>query len=93
MMLDLEGMHEYVLNDRIAEITSPVDLLWGESDQFMDLEYAAAMDALLPRSRLTRIGSCGHIPHTECPDRFLDVFRQVLDLGPPQLSPETVEEE
>lgn len=93
MMLDLEGMHEYVLNDRIAEITSPVDLLWGESDRFMDLEYAAAMDALLPRSRLTRIESCGHIPQTECPDRFLEVLDHVLELGPPQLPPDPVEEE
>jgi len=93
MMLDMEGMQEYVLNERIAEITTPVDLLWGESDQFMDMEYAAAMDSMLPRSRLTHIGSCGHIPHTECPERFLEIFSYVLDLGPPRLPAELDKEE
>ena len=93
MMLDLAGMHEYVLNERIAEITTPVDLLWGESDQFMDMEYADAMDRMLPRSRLTHIDSCGHIPHTECPDRFLEVFSHVLEIGPPRLPVEPDKEE
>ena len=83
MMQDFEGMQSFVLNEKTAEITTPVDLIWGESDQLMDLRYAEAMDDMLPRSRLTPIGSCGHIPLTECPDRFLEVLRRVLELGPP----------
>lgn len=83
MMLDLGGMMAYLLDGRLGEITTPTDLLWGESDQLMKLSYAEKMAAGLPRARITRIPKCGHIPQSECPERFVRRLREVLAMDPP----------
>ena len=84
MMMDLGGMMAYLLDGKLGEISTPMDLLWGESDQLMKLSYAEKMAAALPRARITRIPKCGHIPQSECPERFVGLLRQVLALDPPE---------
>ena len=83
MMMDLAGMMAFLLDGKLGEISTPVEMLWGESDQLMKLSYAEKMAAALPRSRITKIPQCGHIPMSECPDRFVELLRQVLDSEPP----------
>ena len=83
MMLDLAGMMGYLLDGKLGEISTPVEMLWGESDQLMKLSYAEKMAAGLPRSRITRIPKCGHIPMAECPERFVALLRQLLASEPP----------
>jgi abhydrolase domain-containing protein 6 len=83
MMMDLAGMMAYLLDGRLGEIETPVDLLWGESDGLMKLSYAEKMAAGLPRARITRIPKCGHIPQSECPERFDGQLREVLSSEPP----------
>jgi pimeloyl-ACP methyl ester carboxylesterase len=83
MMMDLAGMMAYLLDGKLGEIATPVDLLWGESDGLMKLSYAEKMAAGLPRARLTLIPKCGHIPMRECPERFVGLLRETLDRDPP----------
>jgi len=83
MMMDLPGMMGYFLDGRLGELATPVDLLWGASDGLMKVSYAAKMAAALPRSRLTLVPHCGHIPMNECPERFVGLLRAVLALDPP----------
>jgi pimeloyl-ACP methyl ester carboxylesterase len=83
MMLDLGGMMAYLLDGKLGEIATPVDLLWGESDGLMKLSYAERMAAGLPRARITRIPRCGHIPMGECPERFVGLLREILAAEPP----------
>ncbi|RMF75039.1 MAG: alpha/beta fold hydrolase [Acidobacteria bacterium] len=83
MMGDLQGLEALVLDGRLGEITDPVDLLWGTSDKLMPVSYAERMLAELPRARLTTIPRCGHMPHTECPDRFVAALREILAAEPP----------
>ncbi len=86
MMMDLGGMMAYLLDGKLGEITTPMDLLWGESDRLMKLSYAEKMAAGLPRARITRIPKCGHIPQSECPERFVRLLREVLAADPPPAS-------
>lgn len=83
MMLDLVGMMAFLLDGKLGEIETPVDMLWGESDGLMKLSYAERMEKSLPRSRITLIPKCGHIPMGECPERFVGLLREILDSDPP----------
>jgi pimeloyl-ACP methyl ester carboxylesterase len=77
------SLEPYLLDGRLTQVTVPVDLLWGVSDRVMPLEYARRMETELPRARLTAIPSCGHVPHRECPDRFLRALEELLAAPPP----------
>jgi pimeloyl-ACP methyl ester carboxylesterase len=88
MMLDLAGMMGYLLDGKLSEIETPVDLLWGESDGLMKVSYAEKMAAGLPRARITLIPKCGHIPMGECPERFSALLREVLARDPPAAAAE-----
>ncbi len=75
-------MGPYLLDGRLDEITVPVDLVWGTSDQLFPMEYAQTLRRGLPRARLWRVERCGHVPHQECPGRFLSVLEEVLRTAP-----------
>ena len=85
MLQDLPGLIAHLLDGRLGEVEVPVDLLWGASDRLMPLDYARRMVAELPRARLRVLERCGHIPATECPERFLAALREVLRQPPPPL--------
>lgn len=73
---------------RLSRFTIPVDLIWGESDGLLPLDYAQRLAAALPASRLTTIPHCGHAPQQECPDQFNAVFESVLGQPAPEARPE-----
>ena len=87
MMQDVPGLMAHLLDGRLGEVETPVDLLWGESDRLMTLDYARRMEDQLPRARLTVLERCGHIPTGECPERFSEALRAVLALDPPPAAP------
>ncbi|MCG6963827.1 MAG: alpha/beta hydrolase [Acidobacteria bacterium] len=82
-----DEMDAYVLDGRLSEVEVPVDLLWGDADQLMTLDYAHKMLDGLPAARLTTIHGCGHVPQRECPQRFLKGLDQVLAEAPPSEKP------
>lgn len=73
-----DSMEVFVLDGRLGEITTPVDLVWGASDRLMPLEYARAMAADLRAARITEIPACGHVPHQECPEALLETLNRIL---------------
>jgi pimeloyl-ACP methyl ester carboxylesterase len=81
-------MGPYLLDGRLDEVTVPVDLVWGDADRLLDLEYAGRVVDGLPAARLSLVKGCGHVPHRECPDRFLEVFQRVMAQPPPVSPPE-----
>jgi len=66
------------LTKRIHRITMPTLLLWGDSDRMVPTEYGREFQRLLPNSTLTVIDKCGHSPHEERPDEFLDAVVSFL---------------
>lgn len=72
------SMHEWVLDGKLGEIQAPVHLIWGASDRLMPLDYARRLQAELPGATLTVLERCGHVPHVECPARFVAALKAVL---------------
>ena len=78
-----DDLESYLLEGRLGEIATPVDLLWGESDRYLGRDYPQRLLAGLPNARLTWIERCGHLPQAECPQAFLERLRELLALAPP----------
>ncbi len=86
-------MGPYLLDGRLDEVTVPVEMVWGDADQLMTVEYAQPLLDGLPAARLTLVENCGHVPQRECPDRFLTALNEVLALPPPVVQEEVVDPE
>jgi pimeloyl-ACP methyl ester carboxylesterase len=84
---DLPGLVAHLLVGRLGEVRTPVDLLWGASDQLMKLSYAERLQAQFPAARLTPLEHCGHIPPLECAPAFVAALRTLLAGPPPVRSP------
>ena len=78
-----EDHGEHDLTGRLGEVTVPVDLVWGELDRYLPMDYARAHLDALPAARLTVVEECGHVPLRYCPESFIPVLRRVLDSPPP----------
>ena len=79
-----DRMGEYLLDGRLDEIVVPVELVWGDADQLMTLDYAQRLLDGLPRARLHPVHGCGHVPQRECPDRTAETVREALASPPPE---------
>jgi pimeloyl-ACP methyl ester carboxylesterase len=77
-------MFQYLLQGRLQEIGTPVDLLWGECDQLMPLSYARKMLAAFPAARLTTLPTGGHVPQRECAKDFAAKLMDLLQKPEPQ---------
>jgi pimeloyl-ACP methyl ester carboxylesterase len=51
----------------------PTLIVWGGRDRIIPVEHATAAHEALPGSRLVVFEGCGHFPHAEEPDAFVDV--------------------
>lgn len=77
-------MQRFLLDEeRLRAFSVPVDLLWGESDRLVPLDYAQKMQAQLPAARLNTLARCGHIPQAECPVAFTAALDQILTQAAP----------
>ncbi|HSM51738.1 MAG TPA: alpha/beta fold hydrolase [Thermoanaerobaculia bacterium] len=84
---DLAGFESHLLDGRLGDLATPVDLLWGVSDAVVPLAYAERLLAALPAARLTPLERCGHVPQVECPERFLGALEPLLAAPPPAPRP------
>jgi len=83
----------FLLEDRLDQVQVPVDLVWGDADDLFTMDYAQQLLDGLPAARITTIKDCGHVPHRECPDRFLKALDKALAQPAPEPAPEPVAEE
>ena len=60
-----------VLVDRLPSLKVPTLVVWGERDRVFPRSQAKRSVARLREGSLSLIPDCGHMPHVECPDRFL----------------------
>jgi pimeloyl-ACP methyl ester carboxylesterase len=69
-LVDPGGQRE-VLVDRLPLLEIPTLVVWGARDRVFPESQAKDAAARLRRGSLAVIPDCGHMPHVECPDRFL----------------------
>jgi pimeloyl-ACP methyl ester carboxylesterase len=59
------------LLDRLAAVTVPSLVLWGESDQVVTPAYGRAFAAAIPGAGFTLLPGSGHVPQIETPEQLL----------------------
>lgn len=72
-------MVDPTLLGRLAAVTCPVHVIWGESDRIVDAAYGRAYADAIPRSRLTLIPRSGHLPQLETPATVLRAITESPD--------------
>jgi pimeloyl-ACP methyl ester carboxylesterase len=78
---DIADMESHLMDERLHEFLIPVDVMWGESDLLIPVEYAKRVAEQLPEATLTLVPECGHHPANECPVEFSRLLRKVLEGG------------
>jgi pimeloyl-ACP methyl ester carboxylesterase len=64
------GQREVLVN-RLPSLKIPMLVVWGARDRVFPEYQAREAVARLPEGSLALIPDCGHMPHVECPERFL----------------------
>jgi pimeloyl-ACP methyl ester carboxylesterase len=66
-----KAMTDPTLRDRLAKITVPTLVLWGEADRIADPDYGRAYSEAIPGSRFEILPRTGHLPQVETPENLL----------------------
>lgn len=68
-------MQDPDLLGRLAAITLPTLVVWGEADRISDVDYGRAYAAAIPDARFELLRGAGHLPQLEQPDALLALVR------------------
>lgn len=72
-------MADPALRDRLAKVTAPTLVLWGEADRIADVDYGRAFAAAIPSAEFRILPGTGHLPQVETPQELLDVVWTFID--------------
>jgi pimeloyl-ACP methyl ester carboxylesterase len=59
-------------------ITQPTLVVWGDRDREVPLADAHNLQAEIPNAQLKVFRECGHLPHEEYPEEFVEVITRFL---------------
>jgi pimeloyl-ACP methyl ester carboxylesterase len=68
--------HHPQLRKWLHRIDVPTLIVWGEGDRIFPKRYGEEYRRLIRRSRLEVLPECGHLPHVEQADVFVDLFER-----------------
>ncbi|MFF0344967.1 alpha/beta fold hydrolase [Kribbella sp. NPDC004875] len=68
------AMEDPTLQARLAAITVPTTVIWGDSDRIADPTYGQAYADAIPGARFQLLRDTGHLPQLESPDLLLKVL-------------------
>ena len=60
------------LAQRLASVTTPALVIWGDSDHIADADYGRAFADAIPGARFQLLRETGHLPQIETPGQLLD---------------------
>jgi pimeloyl-ACP methyl ester carboxylesterase len=72
-------MEDPTLRERLAKVTHPALVAWGESDEVVDAEYGRAYAQAIPEARFVLLHDTGHMPQIETPEQLLTVVWDFAD--------------
>ncbi len=73
------SMGDSGLAERLAEVTTPTLVLWGDSDRIADADYGRAYAEAIPGARFQLLPNTGHLPQIETPGQLLDAIWAFAD--------------
>ena len=68
------AMLDPTLRSRLAGVTVPTVVLWGDSDRIADAEYGRTFAEAIPGARFEVLADTGHLPQIETPTQLLDAI-------------------
>jgi len=66
------GVLDFLVDNKLASLKTPVTLIWGRDDGLLPLAYAEALQKKIAGSTLFVIDGAAHMPHRQQPERFLE---------------------
>jgi pimeloyl-ACP methyl ester carboxylesterase len=72
-------MTDRTLLGRLAKISVPTLVLWGESDRVADPDYGRAYAAAIPGARFELLTETGHLPQIETPQKLIEAVSSFID--------------
>ncbi len=57
-------------------MTRPTLIIWGENDREVSIEDGRRIHEQIPNSRLFVFRECGHLPHEEYPEQFVELVSE-----------------
>lgn len=75
------AMSDPALVERLASITRPVLVVWGDADRVVDAGYGRAWASAIPGAQFELLSETGHLPPLESPQRLLSAIRAFESSG------------
>ena len=66
------------LAERVNEFNLPILVITGDDDRIVPTEQSVRLAAEIPNADLVVVPQCGHLPHEECPDEFMQAVQDFL---------------
>ena len=67
-------LHDPYLPKWLHRIDVPVKILWGRQDRILPVAFVGVYRKLLPKAEISILENCGHLPHAEKPDEFVEII-------------------
>ena len=77
-VIDSSGQTVSALDRLYLASHVPTLIVWGDKDGIIPVAHARVAHEVIKGSRLEILEGVGHFPHTEAPERFLDVVLEFL---------------
>lgn len=68
------SMADPTLRHRLAAVSLPTLVLWGDSDQIVTPDYGRAYAQAIPGARFQLLADAGHLPQVETPQQLVDAI-------------------
>lgn len=78
----IRASRSHNLAERLAEIQMPCLVITGDDDRIVPTDQSIRLADELPDAELVVIPDCGHTPHEECPESFLQAATDFLSQLP-----------
>lgn len=72
------GGYNFLGAKKIAQITQPTLILWGQQDKILGTKDATRFEKILPNGKLVWVPNCGHVPHLEKPEETAGAIADFL---------------
>jgi pimeloyl-ACP methyl ester carboxylesterase len=66
-------LHDPFLPKWLHRIDVPVKVIWGKEDRILPSSYVPFYRKVFPKAEFHVFENCGHLPHVEAMDKFLEV--------------------
>jgi pimeloyl-ACP methyl ester carboxylesterase len=73
------AMSDAGLEPRLAGVTTPTLVVWGDSDQIADADYGRAFASAIPGARFQLLRDSGHLPQIETPGQLLEAVSAFVE--------------